>query len=228
MMLAWSFAARTVDEVAALLRALGRHRYVRESEHLLHFTVLEALSDDPRFAGRARLAPGADPSSRDPSLWIPVDVEDAIRALARFWSAGKEADAARKRLADRVRGLELPPQSHRPFEADPEDPPHPELVLLDWELYPVCELDPERHAGAVRAMELAREDVDVSAPVYQEAVTIAVPELVMGGHNGVLAEDFVVWSDGPTSYADYVLRGAARAAKLVDAPVGPRDEDEGP
>jgi hypothetical protein len=224
MMLAWSFAARTVDEVAALLRALGRHRYVRECEHALHFTVIEALADDPRFRGRGCLVPGTDPASRDPSLWIRVDVEDAIAALARLWGGGADAEAARRRLANIVGGLDLPHQTHDPFQADPDDPPHPELVLLDWELYPICELDPERHAGAVRAMELAKEEVDVSAPVYQEAVTIALPELVFGGHNGVLLENFVIWSDGPYSYADYVFCGAARAAKLVDAPVGPRDE----
>jgi len=52
-MLAWSFSARTLDEVGALLRAMGRHRYVREADHALHWTVDEALSDRPPFAARA-------------------------------------------------------------------------------------------------------------------------------------------------------------------------------
>ena len=36
----------------------------------------------------------------------------------------------------------------------------------------------------------------------------------------MLPEDFLVWSEGPYPYADYVFRGAAKAAKLVDPPEG--------
>ena len=52
---------------------------------------------------------------------------------------------------------------------------------------------------------------------------IAVPELVLGAENGVLADDFVLWSEEPYAYADYVFRGVAKSAKLVDPPVGYRD-----
>jgi hypothetical protein len=41
-----------------------------------------------------------------------------------------------------------------------------------------------------------------------------------------LPTDFLVWSDGAYSYVDYVFRGVAKAARLVDPPVGPRDLDE--
>ena len=44
-MLAWSFSARTLDEVASLLRMMGRHRYVRETSHAIHWTVDQALSE---------------------------------------------------------------------------------------------------------------------------------------------------------------------------------------
>ena len=46
---------------------------------------------------------------------------------------------------------------------------------------------------------------------------------MLGAANGVLADDFMIWADGPYAYVDYVLRGAAKAAKLVDPPVGYRD-----
>jgi hypothetical protein len=32
-----------------------------------------------------------------------------------------------------------------------------------------------------------------------------------------------VWSDGPYSYSDYVFRGVAKAAKLVEPPIGYQD-----
>ena len=58
-----------------------------------------------------------------------------------------------------------------------------------------------------------------------EAVCISYPELAEGAPRGVLPADFLVWSDGDYSYVDYVLRGVAKAAQLVDPPVGLRDLD---
>ncbi len=230
MMLAWSFAARTAPEVAALLRALGRHRYVRSVDHALHFTVDEALADDPRFAPhaaafRARTAgsPALDPSSRDPALWREASVDDVAEALARLWSPGAEGERARARLRAALAALELPPAAHAPFASDPEDPPHPELVLLSWELWPIDELDADRHAGALAAITEAGDEVDVSAVVFQEGPCLAAPELLDGARDGALGEDFLVWSDGPYAYSDYVFRGAARGARLEVGPTGPRD-----
>ena len=57
----------------------------------------------------------------------------------------------------------------------------------------------------------------------REAAILASPELTLGAPNGVLADDFLVWSEGPYAYADYVFRGASKAARLVDPPVGYRD-----
>jgi hypothetical protein len=229
-MLAWSFAARTVDEVGALLRALGRHRYLRLAEYALHWSVDEALSFLPSFAGRAAafrpLRQELDLASRDPALWRPADVETAIEALAVFWTPGPNAVLAGRRLEQVLRAADLEVAAHEPFRSDPEDPPHPELVWLEWELSPIDELDHERHAGALRALELSQEEVDVSAPIYQEAVLIAFPELARGAPRGVLPEDFLVWSEGAYSYADYVFRGAAKAARLVEAPVGIRDLED--
>ncbi|HMI84375.1 MAG TPA: hypothetical protein VK550_09800 [Polyangiaceae bacterium] len=232
-MLAWSFSARTLDEVSSLLRAMGRHRYVRETSHAIHWSVDEALSDRPLFAARAaafnaRLSrePALDVTSRDPSLWAYADTEVIIEALAVFWTKGDEAARAADRLREILEKSELGLAAHPPFRADPEEPPHPELILLDWEFFSIDDLDPERHEGALRALELAGEEVDVSASVYEESVCIAYPELAAGAPQGVLPTDFLIWSDGAYSYVDYVFRGVAKAARLVDPPVGIRDLDE--
>jgi len=231
-MLAWTFSARTLDEVGALLRAMGRHRYVREADLSLHWSVDAALADRAPFAERAaafreRRAKerDLDPGSRDPSLWKYADTEIIVEALAAFWTPGASAELARDKLRDALVGAEIEPPAHAPFQSNPEEPPHPELVLLDWEFFPIDELDPERHSGALRALELAGEAVDTSAPVYVEGVAISYPELVGGAPRGVLPVDFLVWCDGDYSYVDYVFRGVAKAARLVDPPVGIRDID---
>jgi len=229
-MLAWSFSARTADEVGALLRAMGRHRYVREVDHAIHWAVDEALSDRPPFDARAaarrelcKKKPDLDLASRDPALWSYADTEVIIEALSVFWTPGPDAERASLRLRELLEQAELGLASHAPFESDPEEPPHPELIRLDWEFFPIDELDPERHSGALRALELAGEEVNVSAPVYQESTCLAYPELAEGAPHGVLPADFLIWSDGDYSYIDYVFRGVAKAARLVDPPVGVRD-----
>lgn len=233
MMLAWTFPARTADEVGALLRALGRHRYVQEVDHRLHWAVDRALAHHDRFAPHAaRLSALAaedrnlDLSSRDPRLWRKADADDIALALSLFWEPNGRLAEAHERLLSVLAeaGLDLP--VHAPFRSDPEDPPFPELLELNWVLFPVEALDAERHEGALRAMEAAAEEVDVSAPVYQEGPCIAAPELVRGTRNGVLFEPWVMWSDGPFSYSDYIFRGAAKAARLVDPPEPARDELE--
>jgi hypothetical protein len=230
MMLAWSFAARTPDEIARLLRALGKHRYVREVDHRLHWAVDHALAELPDFAPHAAVFAvrrakerGLELGSRDPSLWREAKTEDVIAALTAFWTPGEAAERYRRRLLDALSQTGLAPACHAPFASPPDDPPHPELVLLDWELFPVDELDADRHAGALAAMEAAEEEVNASAPVYNEGPVIAAPELCDGAPNGVLQDDFIVWSDGPYSYSDYVFRGVAKSAKLVDPPVGYQD-----
>jgi hypothetical protein len=230
MMLAWSFAARTVDEVARLVRALGKHRYVREVDHRLHWSVDAALADVPAFAPHARAfeakrraEPSLDPASRDPSLWRAATADDVALALAAFWTPGAEALAYRARLAAALASVDLPAPDHAPFACSPDDPPHPELVWLDWVLLPVDDLDPERHAGALAAMGDSGDEAIPGAPVFQEGPILSIVELCDGCPNGVLLDDFLVWSDEPYSYADYVLRGASKAAKLVDPPVGYRD-----
>lgn len=222
-MLAWTFPAKTPEQIAALLRALGQHRYVREIDHRIHWAIDAALAQDPRFlphaAGhmsRREREPNLDLLSRDPSLWRPASIEDVIAALSAFWDPGFAGIVARAQLHSTLEsaGFELP--SHDPFDSDPEDPPHPELIELNWILHSIDDLDADRHAGALRAMEEAQEEVDVSAPVYQEGPCLSAVELIEGSEGGELLGEFYVWSDGPTSYADYVFRGAAKIAKLSE------------
>ena len=229
-MLAWSFSARTVDEVARLLRAAGKHRYVRATDHRLHWLVDAALRELTEFAPHAaafeerrRREPDLDVASRDPSLWRPATVDEVALVLATMWAPTQQSLALRERLATLATEHGLATADHEPWECSADDPPHPELVLLDWELLPVEELDAERHSGALQAMELAGEEVSPSDPVYQEGPILGLPEIIDGAPLGVLPEDFVLWSDGPYAYSDYVFRGVAKAAKLADPPVGYND-----
>jgi len=235
MMLAWSFAARSVEEVARLLRALSKNRYVSEVDFRIHWAVDRALEDLPAFAPHAAAfnANNAkrelDLASRDPRLYRQALMEETIAALEAFWSpdtnAGSAADRYRSRLLKALEGAGIPAARHEPFASPPDDPPHPELILLDWVYLPVDELDADRHAGALAAMEEAQEEVNPSAPVFVEGPILAAPELCDGAPKGVLREDFLVWSDGPYSYSDYVFRGVSKAAKLVDPPTGYHDFD---
>ena len=233
MMLAWSFSARTLDEIERLLRALGKHRYIREVDHRIHWTIDATLSDLPAFAPHARVfdlrrqnEKNLEPQSRDPSLWRQASIEEIVTALRAFWVPGPEAEKRKKKLRDLIQNIGLPEIDHEPFEASADEPPHPELIQLDWVLYPVDELDTDRHQGALDAMEEAQEEVDALAPIYQEGPIISVPELCAGMADGNLVADFLVWSDGPYSYSDYVFRGASKAAKLSEPPEGYKDLDD--
>ncbi|MEZ4298843.1 MAG: hypothetical protein R3B70_28085 [Polyangiaceae bacterium] len=223
MMVAWSFSAKTLDELARLLRALGKHRYVEEVDHRLHWMVDEVLRDLPLFAPHAAAFDARrarerdlDPASRDPSLWRPAPLDEVVAALAAFWTDDR-APERRDRLRELIASAGLPLAEHPPFEAPPDEPPHPELILLDWVLLPIDELDADRHRGALEAMEEWAEEVpSPSASIYQEGPTLALPELCDGMRDGELAADWLVWSEPPFSYADYVFRGASKAARLDD------------
>ena len=227
---AWAFSSRTADEVGALVRALGKHRYVREVDHRVHWLIDAALSDlapfdrhAAAFLARREADDALDVTSRDPSLWRTADADEIAAALAAFWSPEPEADARRTALLALAlaEGFEVP--EREPFEGDVEFPDHPTLIELSWTLHAVHDLDAERHAGALAARESAGEEVDVSATVEHEGPDLGLCELLHGTERGLLRAEFLVWSDGPYAYSDYVFRGAARGAKLPDPPEGPRD-----
>lgn len=233
MMTSWSFAVRMIDELARLLRSMEKHRYLKEVDHRLHWAVDRALSDVPGFNAHAaafQRTAETDPSlhlgSRDPRLWRPISVEEVVSVLTAFWGPGEAAIERRGRLVELFDAHGLPLPSHAPFETNPEAPPFPELLELNWVLKPIDELDAERHAGVLTALEGSTEDIQPSQPVYQEGPAFTVVEMCDGAPLGILAEDFVIWSEGPYEYADYVFRGVSKAAKLEDPPVGLRDLDD--
>lgn len=232
-MLAWAFSCKTPEEVAALVRALGKHRYVREVDHRVHWMVDRALAPvipscaDADGALRARAEGDADLdlSSYDPSLWRPASADEIAAILLAFWGGDDAAKDAAARLRGLLDEVSLPLPEHEAFEGDAEYPHHPQLLQLAWTLFAVGELDAERHVGALTAMEEAAEEVDVSQPIEQEGPDLGVAELTRGAPRGVLGKDFLVWADGPYAYNDYVFRGASKLAKLPDPPEGLQDLD---
>jgi hypothetical protein len=233
-MYGWSIAARTVDELALWFHALEAHRYLVEVDLRIHWSIDLALAGfDERFAvGALDLAQlraareDLDVTSCDAALWRPVDAEDVLAALDLLWGPGPLTGPARASLREVLRSTGFDSPAHDPFASDPETPPHPELVELDWELLPVVELDPERHAGALRALVEEEEAYDPEAPVFFEGPVLGERELCDGAPHGVLLGDPIIWAEGPYRYCEYVLRGVARAAGLVDPPMGYRDVDK--
>lgn len=230
MMRAWEFAVRNAEEAARLVRALGKHRYVKESDHRLHYLVDAALSDRPAFKARSdafvtmsAANPELDLGSRDPRLWRAATADEIAEVLLAFWS---DDDVPRQRLRDLFAHAGFTEPASEAFEASPEEPPHPELVYVDWVLHPVDALDAERHEGVLNALAETDEAYHPSEPIFQEGPTLALRELCEGTEDGELVADFLVWSDGPYAYADYVFRGASRAAKLESPPIGLADLDD--
>ena len=230
MMRAWEFAVRDAEEAGRLVRALGKHRYVKEVDHRLHYLVDAALVDRPAFKAKSDAfadlcaeSPDIELGSRDPRLWRSATADEVAEALAAFWSPDDDGPGERLRELFAHAGL-TPPQA-APFEADPEEPQHPELILLDWVLHPVDALDAERHEGVLNALEESEEMYHPSEPIYQEGPSLGLRELCDGAEEGELVADFLIWSDGPYAYANYVFRGASRAAKLAEPPIGLADFD---
>ncbi len=214
---------------------MGRHRYLSDADLRLHFVIDRALArveggpfEDATSAFGRLVAENADLDlgSRDPRLWRAASADEIARVFELLWARAPEGNEARRRLEEVLREVGLVELDHPPFESDVDEPPHPELVLLDWVFLPVDELDAERHRGALRAMEDSGDEVDPSEPVYVEGPTLSEVELLRGCPRGTLPNDPVFWADGPYSYVDYVFRGVGKAAKLVEGPVGYRDVDK--
>lgn len=225
MMRAWEFPVRNHEEAGRLLRTLGKHRYVKEVDHRIHILVDAALSEvlpfsshHEAFTKQRESAPDLDLLSRDPRLFRSASADEVAQALSIFWSPGGGDARSKLRELYEMWGFAAP--TAPAFAADPNDPPHPELILLDWVLYAVDALDAERHAGVLSNLEESTESYHPSEPIYQEGPTLALHELCEGCAEGALRGDFLIWSDGPYAYADYVFRGASRAAKLDGQPIG--------
>jgi len=165
--------------------------------------------------------PDLHKGSRDPRLWRSASAEDVIGVLTAFWSPGDAPIARREKLVELFHETGLPIADHEPFESDPEAPPFPELILLDWVLLPIDQLDTERHAGVLVALEGCEEEFHPSEPIHHEGPAFSIVELCDGASLGILEEDLYIWADGPSQYSDYVFRGVSKAAKLEEPPIGP-------
>jgi hypothetical protein len=222
--------ARTPEEVARLVRALGGHRYVAGRLLLVHAFVFDAVGDAPgddvREAcdwARALLAAGdVDPASRDERLWRRATEKELAGALAVLWNDDSAADRARAALAERLRSIDAP-VADALFDESREDDVFPVLVDAGWELLPLARLDPERHKGAIDAFgdafafdcaKFEEESAVDAPPPLHELPLLGPAELLHAADHAILKEPLVLWTEGNETYQDYVVRGVLRAAKL--------------
>lgn len=230
-MIGTEIGERSGEELVAFVRALGRHRYVAGRMHLVHAFAVEAATTGAapaellalRDQAAAVLAdPGVDVASRDERLLLRATDAELGAVLAAFWTGG--AEAPRARLRERLIAIDAPPPSPPPppFDEDREEDVFPVLVDAGWELLPLADLDPERHAGAIGAigdLEVARFEEENAVPrvvALQELPVLGATELLDAfDADGRSRAPFVLWSTGHDAYTDYVVRGALRAAKLA-------------
>jgi hypothetical protein len=166
-----------------------------------------------------------DMSSRDERLWRRASDGEVAAVLEGFWRGN--ATFVRERLRELLHEAGVPEAQHTPFDESFEDEMFPVLVDAGWELLPLAQLDRERHRGAMEAFgedilfESARfeEGSSLVPPAYlQELPAIGPVELLRAvDGDGVLVEPLVLWTEGPDTYHDYILRGVARSAALHDA-----------
>jgi hypothetical protein len=236
--------ARTPEEVARLVRALGSHRYVAGRLLLVHAFVLDALAGEgaPGVPAIEELREALlwakdtlsnadiDPDSRDERLWRRATERELAAALEILWSSEEAGQSARSRLARHLDSIDALPEDDEPatplFDEDVEDDMFPILVDAGWELLPLAALDPERHRGAIEAFgdKLAFDSArfeeesagDGGSPTcaLQELPAIGARELLHGAQHGILRAPLVLWTEGSETYHDYVMRGVLRAAKL--------------
>jgi hypothetical protein len=219
--------AKTGEEAARVVRALGQHRYVASRLHLVHAFAFEAAGpEEPAAWARGVVAArDIDLGSKDERLWRRSTEAEVAHVLAGFWAA--RANEVHDRLRVRLEAARIEVPEHPPFDERCEDDTFPVLVDMGWELLPLARLDPERHRGAIESFgepilfEAAKfEEASLPEPVpyLQELSAIGPVELLRGADpEGALAAPLVLWTAGPETYHDYVLRGVLRAAKVAHA-----------
>jgi len=236
-MIARPLPARTGEDAVRVIRALGAHRYVRGRLCSIHAFAFEAvagahggpslppsLADACRWARETLSDPSIEVDSKDPRLFREATPPELVGLLEAFWVPGAVADRACDHLLERFHALGLDVPRHAPFDETVEDDLHPLLVDAGWELYPLAELDPVRHRGAILAydepilFDAARFEEESAIPPrasLQELPALGLVELVRAvDADGELIEPLVVWTEGDDTYQDYVLRGVLKAAKL--------------
>ena len=233
-MIARTLPARTPDEIARLVRALGSHRYVAGRLHLVHAFVFDALAggadqeelhEAEAWARGVLASPEIDRASRDERLWRRASEREVAAALGAFWESNARGASAREKLAAHLAAIDAhpsPPDAPLFDEAAEEDL-FPILIDAGWELLPLAALDAERHRGAIEAFgdrfafDCAKFDEESALgapPPLQELPAIGPHELLHGAAHGILRAPLVLWTEGSETYHDYVMRGVLRAAKL--------------
>ena len=230
-MIARPLSARTPEEIARLVRALGSHRYVAGRLLLVHAFVFDALAganveglaEAGAWAKEVLARADIDRASRDERLWRAASERELAIALAAFWSDDEVADRTRGALARHLKEIDAPVATGPLFDESQEDELFPVLIDAGWELLRLAELDPERHRGAIDAFgerlafDCAKFDEESALgapPPLHELPALGGRELVHGAQHGILLAPLVLWTEGNETYQDYVLRGVLRAAKL--------------
>lgn len=230
-MLAYEIGTPTREELVRFVRALGKHRYVAGRLHQIHAFAFaaagarEGLEDAHAWATRLLADPSVDPASRDERLHRSCSDDELVRVLDALFHDEAAQHALRGRL-DAI-GASF---DGEPFDEASEERVFPALVDAGWELLPLCALDPEKHAGAIRALDAQEGDADYEIARFEEENSIPpVPCLyelpLLGPVEMLRAFDgddlyadtrapFTVWTQGDPVYLDYLLRGVAKVARL--------------
>ncbi len=198
----------------------------------------EGLHDASAWARRVLEGGVIDIGSRDERLWRGSTEAEVASLLAAFWGEGVAREMAHSELRKWLERIGEPVTRREVFSPIDEDAIFPLLVDSGWELLPLAAFDPERHKGVIAAygepifFEAARfeEESALPAPVYQvELPAVGAHELLSAtNERGEFVDPRLpLWVDVPTTYASYILRGVARAARLEEPSFSDDDDDEG-
>jgi hypothetical protein len=206
----------TVAEFLRWVKALGSHRYVAGSLHMIHALVYDACAEAVSPASLAWARETLSVSER-------VGEDDLRRAndleLLQILEAVLTRTEVRTRLelALRTRSIDVQSQlgaGFALFDEARESTLSPVLIDAGWELFALSDLDAERHRGVLDRMPA---DTAVAPDtVLQELGLFGAEELLLLAQNDLsLASAPTLWVSEPAFYQNYVLHGVSRAAKLA-------------
>jgi len=216
------------EEFLRVVKALGGHRYVDGSLHLIHAFAYEAagpregLEEGYEWATSLLQSGEVDPNSRDPRLFRSSSSSELHGVLAAFLPAGTHH--ARERLRSKLSTIDSSP-SRTPFDERAEADMFPLLIDAGWQLLPLAKLDHERHKGAILAFgeeiafESARFEEENALPeriALHELPAFGAAELLESTDaEGDLRYPIPLFSEGNDIYLDYILRGVLKIAKIT-------------
>jgi hypothetical protein len=208
----------TVAEFLRWIKALGSHRYVAGSLHMVHALVYDACAEAvaPESVRWAREVLGSGSAfTGDTQLRRASDAE-----LLQMLEAVLTRGDVRERLAAALRAHTLDVQQLGAgfllFDEAREPTLSPVLIDAGWELLSLDALDADRHRGVLDRMPSETVVAPHAVPVLQELGLFGAEELLLFARDdGGLASAPPLWLSEPQFYQDYVLHGVSRAAKLA-------------